>query len=279
MSIIDAALNRSRTVIATLVLLLIAGFIAYRDIPKESDPDINIPIIYVALSHEGISPEDAERLLARPMESELRSIEGIKELRADAFEGGANVILEFEAGFDADSALADVREKVDLVKPDLPEDSDEPTVHEVNLSLFPILVVTLSGGLAERAVLKIARDLKDDIIGIPEVLDVKITGDREEVVEIVIDPLLVESYGLEPASVLSLVTRSNLLVAAGALDTGKGRFSIKRHFQACSKPRTTFSTCRLKSMAMLLLRSAISQQSSVRSRMFEPTPASTVNPH
>ena len=153
MSIIDAALNRSRTVIATLVLLLIAGFIAYRDIPKESDPDINIPIIYVSLSHEGISPEDAERLLARPMESELRSIEGIKELRADAFEGGANVILEFEAGFDADSALADVREKVDLVKPDLPEDSDEPTVHEVNLSLFPILVVTLSGGLAERAVL------------------------------------------------------------------------------------------------------------------------------
>lgn len=227
MSIIDAALNCSRTVIATLVLLLIAGFIAYRDIPKESDPDINIPIIYVALSHEGISPEDADRLLARPMESELRSIEGIKELRADAFEGGANVILEFEAGFDADSALADVREKVDLVKPDLPEDSDEPTVHEVNLSLFPILVVTLSGGLAERAVLKIARDLKDDIIGIPEVLDVKITGDREEVVEIVIDPLLVESYGLEPASVLSLVTRSNLLVAAGALDTGKGRFSIK----------------------------------------------------
>ena len=227
MSLIDAALNRSRTVIATMVLLLVAGFIAYRDIPKESDPDINIPIVYVSMTHEGISPEDAERLLARPMESELRSIEGIKELRADAFEGGANVILEFDAGFDADSALADVREKVDLVKPDLPEDSDEPTVHEVNLSLFPIIVVTLSGELAERAVLKIARDLKDDIIGIPAVLDVKITGDREEVVEIVIDPLLVESYGLEPATVLSLVTRSNLLVAAGALDTGRGRFSIK----------------------------------------------------
>jgi len=227
LSLIDAALNRSRTVIATLILLLVAGYVAYRDIPKESDPDINIPIIYVSMSHEGISPEDAERLLARPMESELRAIEGIKELRADAFEGGANVILEFDAGFDADSALADVREKVDLVKPELPEDSDEPTVHEVNLSLFPIIVVTLSGELTERAVLKIARDLKDDITGIPTVLDVKITGDREEVVEIIIDPLLFESYGLEPPTVLSLVTRSNLLVAAGALDTGRGRFSIK----------------------------------------------------
>ena len=227
MSLIDAALDRSRTVIATLVLLLVAGFIAYRDIPKESDPDINIPIIYVSMTHEGISPEDAERLLARPMESELRSIEGIKELSADAYDGGANVILEFDAGFDADSALADVREKVDLVKPDLPKDSDEPSVHEVNLSLFPIIVVTLSGELSERAVLKIARDLKDDITGIPAVLDVKITGDREEVVEIIIDPLLVESYGLEPNTLVSLVTQSNLLVAAGALDTGRGRFSIK----------------------------------------------------
>jgi len=227
LSLIDAALDRSRTVIATLVLLLVAGFIAYRDIPKESDPDINIPIIYVSMTHEGISPEDAERLLARPMESELRSIEGIKELSADAYDGGANVILEFDAGFDADSALADVREKVDLVKPDLPKDSDEPSVHEVNLSLFPIIVVTLSGELSERAVLKIARDLKDDITGIPSVLDVKITGDREEVVEIIIDPLLVESYGLEPNTLVSLVTQSNLLVAAGALDTGRGRFSIK----------------------------------------------------
>ena len=140
------------------MLLLIAGFIAYRDIPKESDPDINIPIVYVALSHEGISPEDAERLLVRPTETALRAIEGTKELRAQAFDGGANVILQFEAGFDADAALADVREKVDLIKSDLPEDSDEPTVHEVNLSLFPILVVTLSGKVPERAVLKIARD-------------------------------------------------------------------------------------------------------------------------
>ena len=100
-------------------------------------------------------------------------------------------------------------------------------MHEGNLSLFPILVVTLSGELPERAVLKIARDLKDDIIAIPEVLDVKITGNREEVVEILIDPLLVESYGLEPSTLFSLVRRSNLLVAAGALDTGQGRFSIK----------------------------------------------------
>ncbi len=227
MNLIEGALSHSRTVLATLLFLLIAGTVSYITIPKESDPDINIPIIYVSMHHEGISPEDAERLLVRPMEQELRSIEGIKEMRATAYEGGANVVLEFEAGFDADSALTDVREKVDLVRPDLPSDTDEPTVNEVNFSLFPVLVVTLSGDLPERTLLRIARGLQDRIEDIQTVLEVTITGEREEVVEVIIDPVLVESYGLEPEELLNRIGGSNQLIAAGALDTGVGRFSIK----------------------------------------------------
>ena len=159
---IDAAIGRARTVVATLILILVAGAYAYVTIPKEAEPDVNIPILYVNLSHEGISPADAERLLIRPMEQELRDIEGVDVMRSTSFLGGANVVLEFDAGFDADLALTDVREKVDLAKPELPEDADEPTVHEVNLSLFPIIVVTLSGDLPERALLGLARGLRDD---------------------------------------------------------------------------------------------------------------------
>lgn len=227
MTPIDAALNRSRTVLATLLFILTAGALAYVAIPKEADPDVNIPIIYVSMHHDGISPEDAERLLVRPMEQELRSIEGVKEMRSTAFEGGANVLMEFEAGFDADSALDDVREKVDLVRPDLPEDTDDPTVSEVNFSLFPVLVVTLSGEVPERTLLRIARDLQDRIEGIGTVLEANISGERDEVVEVLIDPVLVESYGLEPEDLLNRIGSSNRLVAAGALDTGSGRFSIK----------------------------------------------------
>ena len=227
MSIIDAALHRSRTVIALLVFILVAGAMAYVGIPKESDPDIDIPIIYVSISHEGISPEDAERLLVKPVEKEVRTIEGIKEMRSSAYEGGANVLLEFEAGFDADQAMDDVREKVDLAKPELPEDSDEPTVNEVNLSLFPVLVVNLSGPLPERTLLKIARNLQDDIESLPSVLEAKIRGDRDEVVDIIIDPMRVDSYGLRPDKIFDVLNRSNILIAAGAMDTGKGRFSIK----------------------------------------------------
>jgi multidrug efflux pump len=225
--LIDASFARSRTVLLVLALVLIGGVQAYRAIPKEADPDVQIPIVYVAMTHDGISPEDAERLLIRPMEQELRSVEGVKEMRAQASEGQASVTLEFEAGVDIDEALADVRERVDLAKADLPEDTDEPIVNEVNLALFPVLVVTLSGDLPERTLLALARDLEERIEGLPDVLDVEIAGERDELLEVVIDPLLVESYDLQLEDLLSLVSRNNRLVAAGSLDTDQGRFAVK----------------------------------------------------
>ena len=226
-AIIKAAFSRPRTVLLLLALILVSGTVAYINIPKESDPDIDIPIIYVSMNHEGISPGDAERLLIRPMEQELRGIEGVKEMTSSAYEGGANVVLEFDAGFNPDIAIDDVRAKVDLAKPELPEETDELTVHEVNLSLFPVLVVTLSGPVPERTLLRLARDLQDEIEGLPEVLEAPIQGEREELVEIVIDPMLVESYTLDARELIDFVNRSNVLVAAGSLDTGAGRFGVK----------------------------------------------------
>ena len=226
-ALIDAALGHARTVILTLVLILVAGTVAYVEIPKEAEPDINIPIIYVSISHEGISPEDAERLLIRPMEKEMRGIDGVKKMTAKGYEGGANVTLEFEAGFNADQALTDVREKVDLAKPELPDDTDEPSVNEVNFSLFPVIAVTLSGDVPERLLLKLARDLRDKIEAVSAVLSAQIAGDREELLEILIDPIKLESYNLSPVDTVQLVEASNKLVAAGAQDTGQGRFSLK----------------------------------------------------
>jgi multidrug efflux pump len=226
-AIIDAALTHARTIVLSLALLLIAGFVAYQGMPKESDPDVNIPIVYTLLSLEGISPEDSERLLLRPVEQELRTVEGVKEMRSMAYQGGGSVLLEFVAGADIDKALRDVRDKVDQAKAELPEDADEPTVHEVNLSLFPVLVVSLSGDLPKRTLYALADRLQDKLQAIDSVLEAELAGDREELVEMIIDPLLLESYGLDAADITELIGRSNRLVAAGNLDTGQGRFAIK----------------------------------------------------
>lgn len=226
-AIIRAALSRARTVVALLAMILIGGVIAFIQIPKEAAPDVNIPIIYVSLFHTGISPVDAERLLVRPMELELKAVEGVREMRATAFEGGANIVLEFDAGFNADLALNDVRRAVDTAKADLPDETEEPRVNEVNISLFPVVVVTLSGEIPERTLLRIARELERTLEGLPQILSVDIAGDRDERVEIVIDPGRVEGYGLSAGELAQFISRSNRLIAAGALNSPRGRFPVQ----------------------------------------------------
>ena len=226
--IIEGALSRKRVVLMLLAFLLTAGLSAYINIPKEAEPDVPIPIIYVSVHHEGISPEDAERLLLRPLEQELRGIEGIKEMKSTASSDYASIVLEFYVGIDIKDALINVREQVNQAKGKLPQEGDEPIVKQVTLATEnPALTILLSGSAPERAMVTLARTLRDNIEGFAEILEVKIGGDREEMVEILVDPLLMESYQLNMNDIYSLVSRNNRLVAAGIMDTGKGRFPIK----------------------------------------------------
>src|SRR5258708_789524 len=225
--LIDYAISHARLTIALLTFLLLAGFIAYVTIPKEAEPDVRIPIIYVQLSQRGISPEDSERLLLRPVETQLKSVANVKEMRSTAFEGGGYVALEFEAGFDSKAALADVRAKVDQAKHDLPRDVDEPQVTEVNLSLYPVLVVGLSREVPERTLLRIARAAKNAIEQAPGVLSAELRGARDEAVEIILNPMLLASYGLSLDQLGSITQSFNTLIAAGALEGQTGRFAVK----------------------------------------------------
>ncbi|BAT57764.1 multidrug resistance protein MdtC [Variibacter gotjawalensis] len=226
-AIINYAISHARLTIATLIFLLLAGFVAYRTIPKEAEPDVKVPIIYTQITQRGISPEDSERLLLRPIETKLKSVGNVKEMRSTAFEGGGYVLLEFEAGFDSKSALADVRAKVDEAKRDLPREADEPVVQEVNLSLYPVLVIALAGELPERTLLRIARIAKNAIEQAPGVLQAEMRGGRDEVVEIIAEPMLMKSYGVSLEQLIQATTQSNSLVAAGALEGSSGRFAVK----------------------------------------------------
>lgn len=224
---VDYAIDHARLTVAALAFLLIAGLVAYVTIPKEAEPDVKIPIIYTLLTQRGISPEDAERLLIKPVETKLKSVSNVKEMRATAYEGGAYVLLEFQAGFDSKAALADVRAKVDEAKRDLPRDADEPTVQEVNLSLYPVLVVALAGDLPERTLARLARNAKNAVEQVPGVISAEIRGVRDEAVEIVAEPMLMKSYGVSLEQLIAITQQSNSLVAAGALEGPTGRFAVK----------------------------------------------------
>ncbi len=224
---VDYAISHARLTLALLAFLLIAGLSAYVSIPKEAEPDVRVPIIYVQLTQRGISPEDAERLLLRPVETQMKSVANVKEMRATAFEGGGFVLLEFEAGFDSTRALADVRAKVDDSKRDLPKDADQPTVREVNLSLFPVLVVGLTGEVPERTLLRLARDTKAALEQVPGVLSAELRGSRDEVVEVVAEPMHLKSYGISLSDLTAGTSMGNSLVTAGAIEGQSGRFAVK----------------------------------------------------
>lgn len=225
-TLIAAFATRPRVVISTLIMLLIAGIGAYRSMPREAMPTVPIPLVLVNIVLEGVSPADSERLLVRPMEEQFQSLEGVKEMRATAFQGGATMVVEFDAEVKTDVAVEDVRAAMDRVVPKLPLEIRPPMVKELDFSQRPVLTVSLAADLPERMLLKLARDLRDQIVTLPVVLDAVVSGVREEQVEIIVDPLKIENYGLSQDDLLRAVSRSNRLVAAGALDTGRGRFSV-----------------------------------------------------
>ena len=225
--IVDWAVNNTRPILALFVVVLIAGVYAFISIPKEADPDIPVPYIVVYVNYQGISPEDSERLLVKPLEASLRSIEGIKHSYGHGYEGGGNVVLEFNANFNKQKALEDVRAQVDSTRQRLPPEADPPVVMEFTTSSDPVITVALSGELPERTLIHLARSLRDELKTIPSVLDATLSGAPDELLAVTIDPAKLESYGITQSEIFNAVSSNNSLIAAGSIDTGHGNFAVK----------------------------------------------------
>ena len=226
-NIIDYIMAARRTVVFLMVIVISIGLLTYINIAKDAEPDIDIPFIYIGVAHQGISPEDAERLIVKPLENQLKTIEGLEDMMATAVNGFGSVLLEFDIKFDKDKALGDVREKVDMVKSKLPSDAEEPVVLEFNMAEMPTLVISLSGDIPDRTLFYHAKRLQTKIEAIPGVLEAPITGDREDLMEILVSPSKLENYNISLMDLIKSITGNNRLVAAGSIDKGQGKFSIK----------------------------------------------------
>lgn len=209
-------------------LFIISGFVSYISISRESYPNIAIPFVNIYIHHEGISPEDADRLLVGPVYKHVKTIEGLKEIKSVGASSHANITMEFEQTVDINAVMVDVREQIDIAKAELPSESDEPQAAEYNIALQPIISLTLSGeNISDQVLFTIAEKTKDEVEAISGVLEAKIQGKRDDVVEILVNPHLLESYNINQDTLMNLVARNNRLVAAGTLDTDHGRFAVK----------------------------------------------------
>ena len=219
--------DRARMVLAVIVISVGAGLVSYFTLPKEGAPNIDIPVLYISVPLPGVSANDSERLLVKPLETEMRGLDRLKQMTGIASEGHAGMLLEFEFGWDKQATLAEVRDKLDQAKAEFPADAEQATITEVNLSEFPVLVVSLSGEVPERTLLRLAKDLRRAIESDARVLEAKLTGQREEMLEVVIDPQRLEGLGLTAQEALNVVQRNNQLVAAGSVQSDTAQFSVK----------------------------------------------------
>jgi len=225
--IVGFAIRNWRMTLGIMLFAVIGGIYAMSRLPMDAEPDIPIPFINVQVVLPGISPEDGERLLIRPLETELKALDGLKQIDGVAATNVAFVTLEFEPSTDLDLAMQDVLEKVDRARAEFPQEAQEPIVEEISTAALPIITVNLWGDAPERELQRRAKDLQRRLESLPSVLEAKISGERTDVLEAVLDPARIESLGITFDEIQRAVASNNALVPAGSLETSSGKYNIK----------------------------------------------------
>jgi multidrug efflux pump len=227
MRALDAAFGWARFTGVALCAMIILGAMSYISLPREASPDVQIPMLNVSISMDGISPEDGERLIGFVVERAIQGIEGLSSLKTTAQEGSVNFSVEFDSGLDMAKAKLNVQDQLDMVARDLPDDANAPVIREINVSLFPVISVALSGSVSEAVLVNEARTLKRKVEALSDVLEVSIRGERPLQVEVLFSKENLEGYGLDMSSVLARFKNNNQLIQAGSITQAGSQFKVK----------------------------------------------------
>ncbi|WP_028587254.1 efflux RND transporter permease subunit [Desulfocurvus vexinensis] len=223
-----AALARKSAVLVLTVFLALAGAVAYRSLPLESNPDVTIPYVFVTTDYEGVAPEDMEKLVTIPLERKLKGLSDLEELRSISQDGASIIALKFLPDIDIDDALQKVRDKVDQAKSDLPADlPDDPVIAEMNFSDRPIINVVLSGPFSLKRLKVLAESFEDRFEAVPGVLDASVLGGLEREIHVLFDLDRVAFYRMPFSSLLTAVTEGNVNVPGGSMDIGDQRYQVR----------------------------------------------------
>ncbi|MDC1141517.1 efflux RND transporter permease subunit [Planctomycetota bacterium] len=226
MKITEFSLNHRIAVFFVMFAVTVAGVISYATLPRESSPDVKVPLITVAVPWPEASPLDVENSVTVPLEREIENVKGVKKFESTSAEGLSISLIEFNPDVEIEDALQRIREKVDIAKIEFPSDVEDESVSELSFAEFPIMIITLYG--ADIPVLqKVAEGIEDKVEQIPGVLDVSIAGGVEEQIEIVLDPEKLEGYQLPVDSIISQLRGENVDISAGGIDTGTIKASVR----------------------------------------------------
>lgn len=225
--IVDFALSKAKTTLMLAVLIVVAGSYARQEIPIAASPNIQLPFVSVAVFLDGASPSDGSRLVAKPLENRLRTVPGVKTIRATSSLSNIRIFLEFEVGYDIDKAIVDTKQAVEEVKFNLPQEAEDPQINEYSNANFPVMNLSIIGASSLRQKVFYARELKDRLEKIEEVLETEVIGSPDEVLEGIINKSKMEAYGVTLTDLYYSVSNNNVIIPGGKQDTGLGSFMIE----------------------------------------------------
>lgn len=227
MKLIDFALHHKPAIFVIVMIFVVMGLISYGTLPREASPSITIPIILVSTPYFGVAPGDIETLVTQPIERKLKEIAEVKEIRSTSSEGMSSIEVEFNPDIDIDAALQKVRDKVDLAKPEIPEDAEDPIINEINFSEFPIMLVNISGDYDLVKLKEIAEDFEDKIETIPGVLDATINGGLDREVKINVDLEKLKHYNIAFNDVIETIQNENKTTPGGSIEVGNLKYLVR----------------------------------------------------
>jgi len=227
MNFADLSLRHRLTVFFLTAIMILVGLRAYLTLPKESSPDISIPVVLVITPYPGASPGDVESQITRPLEREFQGLKGLKTLTSTSSEGASTVTVEFISGTNIDDAMQKVRDRMELAQVDFPEEAEDSLLREINFSDVPVLQVHLAGNLGPVALRRLAKDLEDRLQSLSGVLRATLVGGQEREVRVEVDPQRLQQYGLSLDDVIEAVAEENVSIPGGQLDLGDLSYAVR----------------------------------------------------
>lgn len=223
-----AALKNRSTIFLVILMLALFGITAYKTMSVEAFPEINMPYVFVKTVYPGNPPVDMENLITRPLEKEIHTITGIKELRSISTQDNSDITITFNTDMDIETALQDVKDAVDQAKSELPTDLDmDPIVMELDFNEFPILNINLSGDYSLDELKDYAEYLEDEIEAISEISKVEIKGLNEREIQVNVDHHKLESFELSFQDLEDAINFENMSISGGDLIVDKTSRTIR----------------------------------------------------
>lgn len=222
------ALQNRITVYILTLLLVLFGIFSYNRMPRELFPEIVVPYIFIQTVYPGNSPVDIENYVTRPIEQELKGMQGVKKVSSASYPDISTIVVEFNTNVSIKQALQDTKDRVDKAKSELPDDlPSDPLVLDLDFAEFPIMNVNISGDFSMRELKKYAELLQDEFEGLREISEAGIRGIDEREIQINVDPHLLEAHGMSFEDIAFAIQFENVTIGAGDLNANQTRRVIR----------------------------------------------------